>query len=88
VQGEIQSPLDGIKIIIETIAPWKNIADSLVPAEGTRGIREGPATNTASGSRPYGKVGPPGEGPLRGPIGRCLAPLRLGYAAAVSVVHQ
>ena len=52
VQREIESALAGIKIIIETIARWKNIADSLVPAEGTRGIRGGPATNTASGSRP------------------------------------
>src|SRR5499427_7601378 len=44
VQGEIQSALDGIKIIIETIAPWKNIADSLAPPSGARAAR--PATNT------------------------------------------
>ena len=56
VQGEIQSALDGIKIIIETIAPWKLTADSLVPPRGARAVRGGPATNTASGSRPYGKV--------------------------------
>jgi len=56
VQGEIQSALDGIKIIIETIAPWKNIADSLVPPKGARVVRGGPATNTASGSRQYGKT--------------------------------
>ena len=56
VQGEIQSALDGIKIIIETIAPWKNTADSLVPPTGARAVRGGPATNAASGSRPYGKM--------------------------------
>lgn len=56
VQGEIQSALDGIKIIIETIAPWKNIADALVPAKSGRSVRGGPATNTAAGSRPYGKA--------------------------------
>ena len=56
VQGEIESALDGIKIIIETIAPWKNAADSLVPPRGARAVRGGPATNTASGSRPYGKM--------------------------------
>jgi|SRR5262249_52448457 len=54
VQVEIQSALDGIKIIIETIAPWKNIADSLAPASGARAAR--PSTNTALGSRPYGKM--------------------------------
>jgi hypothetical protein len=54
VQGEIQSALDGIKIIIETIAPWKNIADSLAPPSGARAAR--PATNTALGSRPHGKM--------------------------------
>jgi hypothetical protein len=56
VQGEIQSALDGIKIIIETIAPWKSNADSLMPSKGARAVRGGPATNTASGSRPYGKM--------------------------------
>src|SRR5499427_5240080 len=44
VQREIQSALDGINIIIETIAPWKNIADSLAPPSGARAAR--PATNT------------------------------------------
>jgi hypothetical protein len=56
VQGEIQSALDGIKIIIETIAPWKSTADSLVSPRGSRAVRGGHATNTASGSRPYGKM--------------------------------
>ena len=56
VQGELQSALDGIKIIIDTIAPWKNIADSLVLPKGARAVRGGPATNTASGSRQYGKM--------------------------------
>jgi hypothetical protein len=54
VQREIQSALDGIKIIIETIAPWKNIANSLAPPSGSRAAR--PATNTAFGSHPYGKM--------------------------------
>lgn len=54
VQGEIQSALDGIKIIIETIAPWKSIADSLAPPSAARAAR--PATNSGLGSRPYGKV--------------------------------
>jgi hypothetical protein len=56
VQGEIESALDGIKIIIETIAPWKNVADSLAPPSGARAVRGGAVTNTASGSRPYGKM--------------------------------
>jgi len=56
VQGEIQSALDGIKIIIDTIAPWKSTADSLVAAKGARPVRGGPAANTASASRPYGKL--------------------------------
>src|SRR6266487_6769582 len=41
VQGEIQSALDGIKIIIETIAPWKLTADPLVPPRGARAVRGG-----------------------------------------------
>src|SRR5689334_24994893 len=56
VQGEIESALDGIKIIIETIAPWKNAADALAPPKGARAVRGGPATNTTAGSRPYGKM--------------------------------
>ena len=39
VQGEIQNALDGIKIIIETIAPWKKQA---------RVVRAGPAANIES----------------------------------------
>src|SRR5690242_20033423 len=54
VQGEIQNALDGIKIIIETIAPWKNIADSLAPSNGAGAARGGHPTNTTSVSRPYG----------------------------------
>jgi hypothetical protein len=43
VQGEIESALAGIKIIIETIAPWKSIQ----PAASTnsRAVRAGPAAN-------------------------------------------
>jgi hypothetical protein len=39
VQGEIESALAGIKIIIETIAPWKKQA---------RAVRAGPAANIES----------------------------------------
>src|SRR5262249_39384742 len=39
VQREIQSALDGIKIIIETIAPWKTTMDSLAPTKDTRAVR-------------------------------------------------
>jgi hypothetical protein len=39
VQGEIESALAGIKIIIETIAPWK---------KQTRAVRAGPAANIES----------------------------------------
>ena len=39
VQGEIESALAGIKIIIETIAPWKRTPVSLAPP------RAGPAAN-------------------------------------------
>src|SRR5690349_9232285 len=56
VQGEIQSALDGIKIIIETIAPWKSTTDSLAAPKGARPVRGGPATTTASATRPYGKM--------------------------------
>jgi hypothetical protein len=40
VQAEIESALAGIKIIVETIAPWKT---SSVPV--LRGFRGGPAAN-------------------------------------------
>jgi hypothetical protein len=43
VQAEIESALAGIKIIIETIAPWKT---NSVPV--LRGFRGGPATNFES----------------------------------------
>ena len=56
VQREIQSALDGINIIIETIAPWKNTMDSLASTKDARAIRGGPLANTASGSRAYGKA--------------------------------
>jgi hypothetical protein len=41
VQGEIESALAGIKIIVDTIAPWKNTAAS----NAARGFRGGPAAN-------------------------------------------
>ena len=43
VQGEIESALAGIKIIIETIAPWKRTPVSLAPP--TSAVRAGPAAN-------------------------------------------
>jgi hypothetical protein len=43
VQGEIESALAGIKIIVDTIAPWKNTPTT--SAASTRGFRAGPAAN-------------------------------------------
>ncbi len=45
VQGEIESALAGIKIIIETIAPWKSTQVSLAPPTTARAVRTGPAVN-------------------------------------------
>ena len=45
VQGEIESALAGIKIIIETIAPWKSIPVSLATPTTARPVRAGPAAN-------------------------------------------
>jgi hypothetical protein len=46
VQAEIESALAGIKIIIETIAPWKSApASPTPPAAGARPVRAGPAAN-------------------------------------------
>jgi hypothetical protein len=42
VQGEIESALAGIKIIVDTIAPWKNTPSN---APSGRGFRGGPAAN-------------------------------------------
>ena len=58
VQGEIESALNGIKIIIETIAPWKNSENALPPPKGAHGARGGAVKNTTSASRPYGKMEP------------------------------
>jgi hypothetical protein len=44
VQGDIESALAGIKIIVETIAPWKSTA-SLAPPTSARAARSGPAAN-------------------------------------------
>lgn len=43
VQGEIESAMAGIKIIVDTIAPWKSPVGSNAP--GARGLRGGPAAN-------------------------------------------
>ena len=47
VQGEIETALAGIKIIIETIAPWKSSGVSLAPSTSARPVRAGPAANVA-----------------------------------------
>jgi hypothetical protein len=44
VQGEIESALAGIKIIVETIGPWKTTA----PPTSARAFRGGPAANIES----------------------------------------
>jgi hypothetical protein len=57
MQREIDSVLEGVKIIVETIAPWKSITDPVTPpAKGTRGVLGGPAANITSASLPYGKA--------------------------------
>jgi hypothetical protein len=45
VQAEIESALAGIRIIVETIAPWKSAPASPPPAAGARPVRAGPAAN-------------------------------------------
>jgi exonuclease VII large subunit len=44
VQSDIESALAGIKIIVETIAPWKSPV-SLAPPTNARPVRSGPAAN-------------------------------------------
>jgi hypothetical protein len=44
VQSEIESALAGIKIIVETIAPWKSTV-SLATPTSARAVRSGPAAN-------------------------------------------
>src|SRR5262249_29934112 len=44
VQGEIESALAGIKIIIETIAPWKSTPVSAAPSTNGRAVRLGPGS--------------------------------------------
>ena|SRR2546427_9566658 len=44
VQGEIESALAGIKIIIETIAPWKSNPVSAAPPTSARAARPGPGS--------------------------------------------
>src|SRR5262245_36150433 len=51
VEREIESALAGINIIIETIAPWRSLADSLPPQSSPRPARGGPAANIPPGSR-------------------------------------
>jgi hypothetical protein len=58
VQSEIDNALAGIRIIMETIAPWKSLTDMRVPPNSARAVRGGPAASIASGSPPYGKTSP------------------------------
>jgi len=52
VQHQIDSALAGINIIIETISPWKSIADSQTLPSGARNVRAGgPAANIEQRSR-------------------------------------
>ena len=44
VQGEIESALAGIKIIIDTISPWKSNPVSLATPTSTRSVRAGPGS--------------------------------------------
>jgi hypothetical protein len=48
VEREIESALAGINIIIETIAPWRSITESLAPPNSARAARGGPSANIAS----------------------------------------
>ncbi len=48
VEREIESALAGINIIIETIAPWRGITDSIATSRAARG---GPAASIPAGSR-------------------------------------
>ena len=45
VQAEIDSALAGIKIIVDTIAPWKSTPVSPAPPTSARTVRAGPAAN-------------------------------------------
>jgi archaellum component FlaC len=55
VESEIESVLAGIKIIIETIAPWKSAGDA-PPPKSARAVRAGPASNLAAALPPSGKA--------------------------------
>ena len=44
VQGEIESALAGIKIIIDTISPWKSNPVSLATPTSARSVRAGPGS--------------------------------------------
>ncbi len=47
VEREIESALAGISIIIETIAPWRSITESLASSHSARVARGGPAPDMA-----------------------------------------
>jgi hypothetical protein len=48
VQGEIESAMAGISIIIDTISPWKTISGPLAAPTNPRAFRAGPAANLES----------------------------------------
>jgi len=48
VQGEIESAVAGIKIIMDTIAPWKATLAPTAPPGSGRPFRGGPASNIES----------------------------------------
>ncbi len=56
VQGDINNALAGLKIIMETIAPWKSPASPLTPSTNGRAYRSGPTPNTPLGSSTYRKT--------------------------------
>lgn len=59
IQGEIESVLAGVKIIIETIAPWNSAGDSPVPPpKGGRGVHAATTANTTSAPLPNLKTSP------------------------------
>ena len=58
VQRQINNALAGINIIIETIGPWKSIANSQTPSYGNRSFRGGAVANIESNVAASGSDGP------------------------------
>ena len=57
VQRQINSAVSGINIIVETIGPFKSIADSQTLPSGTRNVRTGSSPYRATQSRRIATVG-------------------------------